>query len=134
MYDDLLVEHFVNPRNIGTIDNPDGYGKAGEANCGDMIETYIKVEDGLIMDIKTRVFGCSVAIACGSMTTELAKGKPDKVAAQLTDEQVAEALGGLAKAKLHCSGMAATALQAAISNYRESHSESEMRAEASGVR
>jgi nitrogen fixation NifU-like protein len=117
MYTPVVIDHFTNPRNVGVIESPDGYGKVGSPVCGDLMEITIKVEDGCIADIRYRTFGCGAAIASSSMASEMVKGQPLEVAAQLTDERVAEALGGLPEAKMHCSNLAASALQAAIQDY-----------------
>ena len=123
MYTDIVIDHFANPRNVGIIEDPDGYGKVGSPVCGDLMEMYIKVNDGQVADVKFRTFGCGAAIASSSMATEMIKGQPLEVAAQLTDEQVAEALGGLPEKKMHCSNLAATALHAALEDYFENHPE-----------
>ncbi|MBN1456287.1 MAG: iron-sulfur cluster assembly scaffold protein [Sedimentisphaerales bacterium] len=116
-YNDKVVEHFMNPRNIGEIVNADGVGTIGSEDCGDMIQVWIKVDKDHLADIKYKVFGCPAAIAACSMMTELAKGKHLDDAYDLTDEQVAEALGGLPEHKYHCSNLAASALHEAITNY-----------------
>jgi len=123
MYTDLVIEHFANPRNVGIIENPDGYGKVGSPVCGDLMEVYIKVSDGHVAEVKFRTFGCGAAIASASMASEMVKGQPLEVAGHLTDEQVAAALGGLPEVKMHCSNLAATALHAALDNYYEEHPE-----------
>ena len=123
MYTDIVIDHFINPRNVGVIEDPDGYGRVGSPVCGDLMEVYVKVEDGHVADIKFRTFGCGAAIASSSMASEMVKGQPLRVAAQLTDEQVAEALGGLPEKKMHCSNLAATALQAALEDYYDKHPE-----------
>ena len=121
MYTQTVIEHFTNPRNVGVIENPDGYGKVGSPVCGDLMEVYIRVDDGRIADIKYRTFGCGAAIASSSIASEMVKGQPLQVAAALTDEQVAAALGGLPDAKMHCSNLAASALHAALEDYYASH-------------
>ncbi len=123
MYTDIVIEHFSNPRNVGVIENPDGYAKVGSPVCGDLMEIYLKIEGGVIADIKYRTFGCGAAIASSSMATEMVKGKPLSEAALLTDEQVAAELGGLPDVKMHCSNLAASALHAAIQDYYEKHPE-----------
>ncbi len=123
MYTDLVIEHFYNPRNVGIIENPDGYGKVGSPVCGDLMEVCIKVSDGHVAEVKFRTFGCGAAIASASMASEMVKGQPLEVAGHLTDEQVAAALGGLPEVKMHCSNLAATALHAALDNYYEEHPE-----------
>ena len=117
MYSETVIEHFSNPRNVGVIEHPDGYGRVGSPVCGDLMEIYIKVEDGHLADIKYRTFGCGAAIASSSIASEMVKGQPLSVAAELTDEQVATALGGLPEAKMHCSNLAASALHAALEDY-----------------
>jgi len=121
MYSQVVIEHFTNPRNVGTIENADGFAQVGSPVCGDMMELYIKVEDDKIADIKYRTFGCAAAIASSSIATEMVKGKSLEAAAELTDAQVAEALGGLPAAKMHCSNLAASALHAALEDYYAKH-------------
>lgn len=123
MYTEIVIEHFSNPRNVGVIENPDGYAKVGSPVCGDLMELYLKVEGGVIADIKYRTFGCGAAIASSSMATEMVKGKPLSEAALLTDEQVSAELGGLPDVKMHCSNLAASALHAAIQDYYDKHPE-----------
>jgi nitrogen fixation protein NifU and related proteins len=118
MYSEKVMEHFTNPRNVGEIENPDGEGTVGNPTCGDMMTIYIKVKDDKIDDIKFKTFGCGAAIATSSMITELAKGKSLDDAYNISRTDVAEALDGLPKVKMHCSNLAADALQAAIENYR----------------
>jgi len=113
------MEHFTNPRNVGVIENPDGYGKVGNPVCGDLMEIYIKVKDDIITDIKFKTFGCGSAIATSSMVTELAKGKHVDEANNITRNDVADELDGLPPQKMHCSNLAADALQAAIKDYNE---------------
>ena len=116
-YTDKVLEHFMNPRNVGEIPNADGVGTIGSAECGDMLKVWIKVTNEHLADIKYKVFGCPAAIAACSMMTELAMGKHVDQAWELTDDQVAEALGGLPANKYHCSNLAASALHKAIMNY-----------------
>jgi nitrogen fixation NifU-like protein len=116
-YTDKVLEHFTNPRNIGEIPDANGIGTIGSEECGDMIRVWIKITDERLTDIKYKVFGCPAAIACCSMMTELAMGKHLDDANELTDEQVAEALGGLPTQKYHCSNLAASALHKAIMDY-----------------
>jgi 7,8-dihydropterin-6-yl-methyl-4-(beta-D-ribofuranosyl)aminobenzene 5'-phosphate synthase len=117
-YSDKVLEHFMNPRNAGEITDADGVGTIGSEECGDVIRVWIKVsEDEHLSEIKYKVFGCPAAIACCSMMTELAMGKHLDDAGDLTDEQVADALGGLPAFKYHCSNLAASALHEAIMNY-----------------
>lgn len=118
MYSEKVMDHFTNPRNIGEIENPDGVGTVGNPTCGDMMSIYIKVKDDKIDDIKFKTFGCGAAIATSSMITELAMGKPVDEAYAISRDDVADALEGLPKTKMHCSNLAADALQAAIDDYR----------------
>ena len=122
-YSDVVIDHFYNPRNVGVIEKPDGYAKVGSPVCGDLMEVYVRVNDGRIADVKFRTFGCAAAIASASMASQKVKGQSLEVARELTDAQVAVALGGLPEAKLHCSNLAATALHAALQNYYERHPE-----------
>ena len=117
-YSKKVMEHFMNPRNVGEIKNPDGYGKVGNPVCGDVMEIFIKVKDDIITDIKFKTFGCGSAIATSSMVTELAKGKHIDDAYNITRNDVAEELNGLPPQKMHCSNLAADALQAAILDYK----------------
>ena len=117
-YSEKVMEHFMNPRNVGTIENPDGYGKVGNPVCGDIMEMFISVEDGTISDIKFRTFGCGSAIATSSMVTELAKGKHIDEAMEITRKDVADELDGLPPRKMHCSNLAADALLEAIEDYK----------------
>ena len=121
-YSKKVMEHFTNPRNVGVIDNPDGYGKVGNPVCGDLMEIYIKVKDDIITDIKFKTFGCGSAIATSSMVPELAKGKHVDEAIKITRNDVATELDGLPPQKMHCSNLAADALQAAINDYKSKKS------------
>jgi len=116
-YSKKVMEHFMNPRNVGTIENPDGYGKVGNPVCGDLMEMYIKVKDDIITDIKFQTFGCGSAIATSSMVTELAKGKHTDEAMEITRGDVASELDGLPPQKMHCSNLAADALHEAVKDY-----------------
>jgi nitrogen fixation protein NifU and related proteins len=117
MYSNIVMDHFKNPRNVGEIENADGIGEVGNPVCGDMMNVFIKVENDKIADIKFKTFGCGAAIAVSSMLTELAKGKTLDEAMKITNQDVADALGGLPQNKLHCSNLGADALHAAIKNY-----------------
>ncbi len=117
MYSEQVMEHFMNPRNVGEMDNPDGIGHVGNPVCGDIMELYIKVEDGIIVDAKFKTFGCGAAIATSSMVTELVKGKSVDEALKISNRAVAEALGGLPPIKMHCSVLAEEALKSAIDDY-----------------
>lgn len=123
MYTDKVMDHFENPRNVGEIAGADGVGQVGNPTCGDIMKIYLKVDDGVITDIKFKTFGCGAAIATSSMVTEMAKGKTIEEALQLSNKAVAEALGGLPPKKMHCSNLAADALHAAIKNYQEKQQE-----------
>ncbi len=118
-YSKKVMDHFMNPRNVGVIENPDGYGKVGNPVCGDVMEIFIKVEKDIIKDIKFKTFGCGSAIATSSMVTELAKGKHIDEAIKLTRNDVADELDGLPPQKMHCSNLAADALHEAIKDYKE---------------
>ena len=108
----------MHPRNVGVIKNPDGYGKVGNPVCGDLMEMYIKIKDGIIEDIKFKTFGCGSAIATSSMVTELVKGKHVDEAMKVTRDDVANELDGLPPQKMHCSNLATGALQAAVKDYK----------------
>ena len=108
------MDHFRNPRNVGVIENADGIGEVGNAKCGDIMKIYLKIEDGIIADVKFETFGCGSAIASSSMATELIKGKPASEVLTLTNKAVAEALDGLPAHKLHCSVLAEEAIKKAI--------------------
>ncbi|MFZ5943340.1 MAG: Fe-S cluster assembly scaffold protein NifU [Bacillota bacterium] len=118
MYTDKVMDHFTNPRNVGEIENPDGVGEVGNAKCGDIMRIYLDVEGNIIKDVKFKTFGCGAAIATSSMVTEMVKGKTIKEALTISNKAVAEALGGLPPAKMHCSNLAADALHKAIEDYK----------------
>ncbi|MDO9493854.1 iron-sulfur cluster assembly scaffold protein [Acetobacterium sp.] len=122
-YNDLVLEHFKNPRNTGRIDDPDGKATEGSPACGDMVSLYLKVdpETKVINDIKFESYGCASNIATGSIITELAKGKTIDEAKNITWQEASEALGGLPKIKAHCSVLAVEVLRSAIQNYEEKH-------------
>ncbi len=119
IYSQKVMEHFQNPRNVGTIPDADGVGQVGNPVCGDMMTFYIKVKDNRLVDIKFQTFGCGAAIAVSSIVSEMAMGKTLEEAMKITNEAVAEELGGLPKNKLHCSNLGADALHAAIEDYRK---------------
>lgn len=119
LYSEKVMDHFVNPRNVGTIDDADGVGEVGNAKCGDIMKIFIKVDNDIISDVKFQTFGCGSAIASSSMATELIKGKPLSQALELTNKAVAEALDGLPAHKLHCSVLAEEAIKAAIEDYQK---------------
>jgi len=117
LYGEKVMEHFRNPRNVGDMENPDGVGHVGNPVCGDIMELYIRVKDNVITDARFKTFGCGAAIATSSMVTELVKDKTIKDARQISNQAVAEALGGLPKVKMHCSILAEEALNLAIDDY-----------------
>lgn len=117
IYSDKVLDHFSNPRNVGEIENADGIGEVGNAKCGDIMKMYIKVDGGVIADVKFKTFGCGAAVATSSMATELIKGKTLDEALKLTNKAVVEALEGLPPVKLHCSVLAEQAIKAAVSDY-----------------
>ena len=119
LYSEKVMDHFMNPRNVGTIDDADGVGEVGNAKCGDIMKIFIKVDNDIISDVKFQTFGCGSAIASSSMATELIKGKPLSQALELTNKAVAEALDGLPAHKLHCSVLAEEAIKAAIEDYQK---------------
>ncbi|MCL6518846.1 MAG: Fe-S cluster assembly scaffold protein NifU [Armatimonadota bacterium] len=116
-YSEKVMEHFMNPRNVGEIPDADGIGNVGNPVCGDIMRMYIKVKDGVIVDAKFKTFGCGAAIATSSMATEMIKGKTIEEALKLSNKAVAEALGGLPPVKMHCSVLAEEAIEAAIDDY-----------------
>lgn len=121
MYSEKVMDHFMNPRNVGEIPDADGVGMEGNPTCGDVMKIFIKVEDGKIVDAKFKTFGCGAAIAVSSMVTEMVKGKALDEALKISKEAVAEALGGLPPQKMHCSNLGADALRKAIEDYRSRH-------------
>ena len=116
-YSKKVQQHLRNPKNVGEIKNPDGVGKVGNPVCGDIMELYIKVKDGVIKNAKFKTFGCGAAIATSSMVTELVKGKTVEEALEISNSAVAKALGGLPPIKMHCSVLAEEALKSAIEDY-----------------
>ncbi len=116
-YSEKVMDHFQNPRNVGKMDDADGVGEVGNAKCGDIMKIYLKINDGIIEDVKFNTFGCASAIATSSMATELIKGKPVDEALALTNQAVVEALDGLPAVKIHCSVLAEEAIKAAIKDY-----------------
>ena len=117
LYSEKVMDHFLNPRNVGTLDNADGVGEVGNAKCGDIMKIYLKIDDDVISDVKFETFGCGSAIASSSMATEMIKGKPLSDALTLTNKAVAEALDGLPAHKMHCSVLAEEAIKSAIKDY-----------------
>ena len=118
-YTEQVMDHFMNPRNMGEMENPSGVGTVGNAKCGDIMRIYIKVEDNVITDVKFKTFGCGAAIATSSKATELVKGKTLDEALTITNKMVMDALGGLPPVKVHCSVLAEEALHAAIQDYKD---------------
>lgn len=117
MYNEKVMDHFSNPRNVGEIKDANGIGEVGNAKCGDIMRIYLQVENDIIKDVKFKTFGCGAAIATSSMVTEMVKGKSLDEALEISNQAVAEALGGLPPAKMHCSNLAADALHEAIKDY-----------------
>lgn len=117
LYSEKVMDHFEHPRNVGEIENPDAVGQVGNPQCGDIMRMYLKIEDGVIVDVKFKTFGCGSAIATSSMATELIKGKKVEEALTLTNAAVAEALDGLPAYKMHCSVLAEEAIKAAIGDW-----------------
>lgn len=128
-YNQKVMDHFMNPRNVGEITDADGEGTVGNPVCGDLMTFYIKVNNGRIGDVKFKTFGCGAAIAVSSIVSEMAKGKTLDEAMKITNKMVATELGGLPKNKLHCSNLGADALRKAIENYRKRLSKSKSRGE-----
>ena len=118
-YTEQVMDHFMNPRNMGEMEDASGVGTVGNAKCGDIMRIYIKVDNDVITDVKFKTFGCGAAIATSSKATELVKGMTLEEAEKLTNKMVMEALGGLPPVKVHCSVLAEEALHAAIQDYRE---------------
>ncbi len=118
MYSEKVMDHFVNPRNVGEIENPDGVGEVGNARCGDIMKVFLRVENDIIVDVKFKTFGCGAAIATSSMSTELIKGKTIDEALEVTNKSVTDALGGLPPVKMHCSVLAEEAVKKAVEDYR----------------
>ena len=121
LYTDTVMDHFMHPRNVGEIENPDGVGQVGNAKCGDIMKMYLKIRDNVIQDVKFETFGCGSAIASSSMATEMIKGKTIDEALAVTNRQVVDALGGLPAHKLHCSVLAEESIKSAIKDYYDRH-------------
>ena len=117
LYTDIVMDHFMHPRNVGEIPNADGVGEVGNAKCGDIMKMYLKINDNVIEDVKFETFGCGSAIASSSMATELIKGKTIDEALAVTNKQVVDALGGLPAHKLHCSVLAEESIKSAVKDY-----------------
>ena len=119
LYSEKVMDHFRNPRNVGIIEDANGIGEVGNAKCGDIMKMYLKIEDGIVQDVKFETFGCGSAIASSSMATELIKGQPVGEVKKLTNKAVAEALDGLPAYKMHCSVLAEEAIQSALEDYQK---------------
>ena len=117
LYSEVVMDHFMHPRNVGVIENADGVGSVGNAKCGDIMKIYLKIENDIIVDVKFETFGCGSAIASSSMATEMILGKSIHEAMQLTNKAVAEALDGLPAHKMHCSVLAEEAIKQALKDY-----------------
>ncbi len=126
MYSEKVMDHFMNPRNVGEIEDADGVGEVGNAKCGDIMKIFLKIRDNRIVDVKFKTFGCGAAIASSSMATELIKGKTVDEALEITNKAVAEALDGLPPIKMHCSVLAEQAIKAAIEDYRRRQQEKQV--------
>lgn len=136
MYSEKVMDHFMNPRNVGEIESADGVGQVGNPKCGDIMKMYLKIEDGVIVDAKFKTFGCGAAVATSSMATELVRGRTVEDALKITNRAVAEALDGLPPVKMHCSNLAEEAIKAAIEDYMRKNGQpvSECPGEACGRR
>lgn len=117
LYSEIVMDHFLHPRNVGILEDADGVGEVGNAKCGDIMKMYIKVDNNIITDVKFKTFGCGSAIATSSIATEMIKGKSIEEALELSNKAVVEALGGLPAHKIHCSVLAEQSIKAAISDY-----------------
>ena len=117
MYSEKVMDHFMNPRNMGDMEHPSGVGEVGNPTCGDIMKVYLEIEGDIIKDVKFKTFGCGSAIATSSMATEMIKGKTIKEAMEVTNKAVAEALDGLPPVKMHCSVLAEQAIKAALLDY-----------------
>lgn len=118
MYSEKVMDHFMNPRNVGEIEDANGVGQVGNAKCGDIMKMYLKIENNIVVDAKFKTFGCGAAVATSSMATELVKGKTIEEVTKITNKAVAEALDGLPPAKMHCSNLAEEAISAALDDYK----------------
>ena len=119
LYSEKVMDHFRNPRNVGVIEDANAIGEVGNAKCGDIMKMYLKIEDGIVVDVKFETFGCGSAIASSSMATELIMGQPVSEVRKLTNKAVAEALDGLPDYKMHCSVLAEEAIKLALDDYEK---------------
>lgn len=119
LYSEKVMDHFMNPRNVGEIEDPSGVGTVGNAKCGDIMKVYLKIENDIIKDAKFKTFGCGAAVATSSMATEMVKGKTVEEALKITNKSVMEALDGLPPVKIHCSLLAEESLHAALWDYAQ---------------
>ena len=117
LYSEKVMDHFMNPRKVGRIEDASGVGQVGNAKCGDIMKIYLKIENDIIVDVKFETFGCGSAIASSSMATEMIKGKSIHDAMELTNKAVCEALDGLPAQKVHCSVLAEEAIKSALKDY-----------------
>ena len=117
LYSEKVMDHFLHPRNVGVIEDANAVGEVGNAKCGDIMKMYMKIEDGIVQDVKFETFGCGSAIASSSMATEMIKGKPLSEVKKLTNQAVTEALDGLPAHKIHCSVLAEEAIHSALEDY-----------------
>jgi len=122
-YSDKVLDHFLNPRNVGVIKGASAVGNGGDRECGDVIRLYLKIEGDIIVDSKIKVFGCPAVIACASVLTEMIKGKTVIEALSITNKNISDILGGLPTEKLHCSELVEAVLRDAVSRYKQNHSE-----------
>lgn len=123
MYSDKVMDHFQNPRNVGEVEEANAVGQVGNPQCGDIMKLSLKIEDGVVEDVKFKTFGCGAAIATSSMMTELVKGKKVEELQAISNNTVAEALDGLPPVKMHCSNLAAEALDAALADFNSKDSD-----------
>ncbi len=121
LYSDIVMDHFMHPRNVGELPDADGVGQVGNAKCGDIMKMYLRIRNNIIEDVKFETFGCGSAIASSSMATEMIKGKTVDEALAVTNRQVVEALGGLPAHKLHCSVLAEESIKSAVKDYYDRH-------------
>ena len=133
LYNETVMEHFMNPRNMGDLKDADGVGEVGAAACGDIMKISLRIKDGKIEDARFKTFGCGSAIASSSMATELIKGRSIEEAMNFSNQEVVDALGGLPPVKIHCSVLAEEALKAALEDYLKKHPEVVTKAEAVAV-